>query len=215
MHKLLVWPLHCKSWWECYAYCLQLIARAGQVDSIKMEAIGLIQLHIAITVKEVYCLFFTYYHQTVEWRPPCISLVYILGNMPYIAYSLRIKTPTVPHLSGGQWLQFYDVQYRNLLGEVMELCLYFRYLVSQLLHIVPSPRHMIYIASEQYSRTIFRFGVPKAIPLFSYNHSPIVLFYIEGLHHDHVISWIISQVNNMSFLCCDGATILIHITEIG
>ncbi|CAD6336704.1 unnamed protein product [Miscanthus lutarioriparius] len=99
VHKLLVWPLHCESWWECCADCLQLLVSAGQVDSIKMEAIGLIQLHIAIPVTELYCLLFTCYHQPVHWKPPWLSLVYIISNIPYIAYSLRIRTPPLKNIN--------------------------------------------------------------------------------------------------------------------
>lgn len=200
VHKLLVWPLHCESWWKCCANFLQLLASAGQVDSINMGAIQLIQLHIAIPLREVYCLLFTYYHEPVEWKPPWVSLVYIISNRHYIAYSLRIRTPTVPHLFWWPMvakLKFGDAQYKIFLGEVMGQCLYIRYVASQLLHIVLSPRLMSCIASTQYSQIIFRICMPEAIPLFSVNHTPVVFSYIEELHHDSVIPRIISPVSTM------------------
>jgi hypothetical protein len=179
---------------------------------------GLYQLKTVISYTNSYILLFSFsqyaslllhsghcYHQPVQWKPPWISLLYIFSNRPNIACSLRIRTATVPHLfwwSVVAKLQFYDVQYRNLLGEVVGLCLYFRYLVSQLLHIVPSPRLMICIASAQYSQTIFRICVPEAIPLFSFNHTPVVFSYIEGLRHDSIIPRIISPVSTMSGKRC-------------
>ena len=35
----------------------------------------------------------------MQWKPPWLSLVYIISNIPYIAYSLRIRTPPLKNIN--------------------------------------------------------------------------------------------------------------------
>ena len=104
---------------------------------------GLYQLKTVISYTNSYMLLFSFsqyaslllhsshcYHQPVQWKPPCISMVYIFSNRPYIA-SLRIRTSMVPHLFW--WpvfakLKFWDVQYKIFCGKVMGQCFYIIYL---------------------------------------------------------------------------------------
>jgi hypothetical protein len=51
------------------------------------------QLHIVIPDSEVFCLLITCYHQSVHWKFPWLSLVYIISGISHIDYSLRIRTP--------------------------------------------------------------------------------------------------------------------------